>query len=157
MAEIEELSAKYQKLTGGLTVVWDGVEKTVPELQPFLQSTDRGVRERAFRLGSQAYTGRRSELAAIFDLLFDLRQRTAANAGFGDFQAYAFRAKCRFDYTPDDCRRFHEAVEAVVAPAVERTMGRRRARLGVATLRPWDLGPDPRGESRCARFAKRVS
>ena len=145
--EIEEHGARYQKLTGNLTVSWDGAELTLPQLQPFLQAPDRPVRERAFRTGAEAYLARRNELADIFDLLYDLRVRTAANAGFPDFQAYAFRSKCRFDYTPDDCRRFHEAVEAVVSPAVERIMLRRRQRMGLETLRPWDLAPDPEGRA----------
>lgn len=144
-AEMEEHSARYQKLTGGLTVHWDGVETTLPELQLYLQSPDRAVRERAFRLNCDAYAARREELATIFDTLFDLRIRVARNAGFPDYESYAFRAKCRFDYTPADCRRFHESIEAVVAPAVERVMARRKARLGVDTLRPWDVGPDPAG------------
>jgi oligoendopeptidase F len=143
--EIEEHCAQYQKLTGGLTVSWEGVEKTLPELQPYLQDPDRAIRERAFRLSSAAYAACRDQLADIFDTLFDLRVRVARNAGFEDYQTYAFRSKCRFDYGPEDCRRFHEAVEAVAAPAVERVMARRRARLGVETLRPWDVGPDPEG------------
>jgi len=143
--EIEEHCARYQKLTGGLTAIWEGVEKTLPELQPYLQATDRAIRERAFRLTCDAYAAWREGLAGIFESLYDLRIRVARNAGFADYESYAFRAKCRYDYTPADCRRFHEAVEAVVAPAVERIMARRRARLGVETLRPWDLGPDPDG------------
>jgi oligoendopeptidase F len=143
--EIEEHSATYQKLTGGLTVQWDGVEKNLPELQPYLQDPDRSIRERAFRLNCEAYAARRDELAKIFDTLFALRVQSARNADFADYERYAFKAKCRFDYTPADCRRFHEAVEAVVTPAVERIMARRRAALGVPTLRPWDLGPDPEG------------
>lgn len=143
--QVEELSARYQKITGGLTVLWDGVEKTIPELQPYLQATDRAIRERAFRLGSGAYDGKRDELAGIFDQLFDLRVRMARNAGYADYESYAFKAKCRFDYTPADCRRFHQSVEAVVVPAVARLMERRRQRLGVSELRPWDLGPDPEG------------
>ncbi|MDH4348312.1 MAG: M3 family oligoendopeptidase, partial [Gemmatimonadota bacterium] len=127
------------------TVRWDGVEKTLPELQPYLQATDRPVRERAFRLGAEAYAEHRGELADIFDRLFALRVQVARNAGFADYESYAFRAKCRFDYTPADCRRFHRAVERVVAPAVARIMERRRRRLGVETLRPWDLTPDPDG------------
>jgi oligoendopeptidase F len=143
--EIEEYCTAYQKLTGGLTVQWDGRERTLPELQPFLQVPDRAVRERAFRSICGKYTEVRTDLAGIFDRLYDLRVRVAHNAGFDDYEAYAFRSKCRFDYTPADCRRFHAAVEALVAPAVERIMARRRRRLGVPTLRPWDTGPDPEG------------
>lgn len=152
--EIEELGTKYQKLTGGLTVVWDGVEKTLPELQPILQGTDRGARERAFRLGCEAYAGRRAELAGIFDALYERRVRVARNAGWGDFEQYAFASKCRFDYTPADCRRFHDAVEQVVAPAVERIMARRKRRLGVERLRPWDIGPDPEGRPPIRPFSE---
>lgn len=143
--EMEELGTRYQKLTGGLTVSWKGEEKTLPELQPILQGTNRAEREEAFRLSTSAYLERRDELAGIFNDLFARRAAVAANAGCQDYEEYAFRSKCRFDYTPADCRRFHEAVEAVVAPAVERVMARRRERLGVPTLRPWDVGPDPEG------------
>ncbi|MEO8635993.1 MAG: M3 family oligoendopeptidase [Gemmatimonadales bacterium] len=148
----EELGTAYQKRTGGLTVLWDGMEKTLPELQPMLQSPDRVVRERAFRLQGEAYATHQGELAGIFDSLYDLRVQMATNAGFADFEAYTFKAKCRFDYTPADCRRFHAAVEEVVVPAVERLMIRRKARLGVDRLRPWDLGPDPEGRDALRPF-----
>jgi oligoendopeptidase F len=151
--EIEELSTSYQKLTGGLTVMWEGVEMTLPELQPIMQGTDRAARERAFRLGCDAYAGRQPELAGIFDALYGLRARVARNAGFADYEQYAFAAKCRFDYSPSDCRRFHDAVEKVVAPAVERIMTRRKQRLGVDRLRPWDVGPDPEGREPIRPFS----
>ena len=75
--------------------------------------------------------------------MFDLRQQAARNAGFANFRDYIFPAKFRFDYTPADCERFHEAVERAVAPAVERVLEHRRRRLGLDVLRPWDLAVDP--------------
>ena len=137
-SELETLVAAYQKITGGLTVDWDGETKTVPQLQPFLKDRDRGVRERAFRLGAKAYMEKRDEMAALFDQMYEKRQQVARNAGFADFQAYAFQSKHRFDYTPDDCASFHRAVEATVAPAVERLMEHRRQRLAIEAVRPWD-------------------
>jgi len=68
-----------------------------------------------------------------------------SNAGFADFQAYAFRAKCRFDYTPADCLLFQDAVEEFVTPAVERLHQRRRQKMSLDRVRPWDLGADPYG------------
>jgi oligoendopeptidase F len=142
-SELEELSANYQKIVGGLGVDWDGERKTIPQLQPFMKSQDRAVRERAFRAGATAYIERRDELAAVFDRMYELRQQVARNAGFANYEDYTFRAKHRFDYTPEDCRRFHAAVESTVAPAVERMLAYRRERLAVSTVRPWDLGVDP--------------
>jgi len=137
-SELETLVAAYQKITGGLTVEWDGETKTVPQLQPFLKERDRAVREKAFRLGAQAYMEQRDEMASLFDRMYEKRQQVASNAGFADFQAYAFQSKHRFDYTPADCASFHRAVEATVAPAVERVMAHRRQKLGIDTVRPWD-------------------
>ena len=147
-SELETLVASYQKITGGLTVDWNGEQKTVPQLQPFLKDRDRGTREKAFRLGAHAYLEKRDEMAALFDQMFEKRQRVARNAGFDDFQSYAFRAKHRFDYSPADCASFHRAVESTVAPAVERLMEHRRKRLGLDAVRPWDTqveleGPRP--------------
>ena len=132
-SELETLVAAYQKITGGLTVDWNGEPKTVPQLQPFLKDRDRTVREKAFRLGAKAYMDQREEMAKLFDEMYEKRQRVARNAGFADYQAYAFKSKHRFDYTPDDCASFHRAVEKTVAPAVERLMAHRRDRLGVDT------------------------
>ncbi|AHG91202.1 oligoendopeptidase, M3 family [Gemmatirosa kalamazoonensis] len=141
-SELEELSAAYQKITGGLSAEWDGQRKTIPQLQPFLKSPDRAVRERAFRLGAGAYLEKRDELADLFDRMYALRTRVAENAGFGNYEDFCFAAKHRFDYTPADCRRFHDAVERTVVPALERLSAYRKSRLGVDVLRPWDLQVD---------------
>jgi oligoendopeptidase F len=139
-AELEELSAQYQKIVGGLTVEWDGETKTIPQLQPYLKERDRQVRERAWRLGNEAYLAHRDELAALFDKMFVARTKVAGNAAFPNYQEYAFKSKHRFDYTPADCERFHEAVERTVVPAVARQLEYRRERLGLDSVRPWDLG-----------------
>lgn len=139
IAELEEAATAYQRLTGGMLAEWDGDKKPLPQLTPFLQSADRTVRERAFRAIVGPYMAARDQLAELFDRQLRLRQQVARNAGFADFQQYTFAAKCRFDYGPDDCRRFHAAVEAVAVPAVARIYQERRRRLGVSSLRPWDL------------------
>jgi oligoendopeptidase F len=142
-AELEEHSARYQRITGSMTVEWEGVERPLPQLQPFLKSADRETRERAFRAASQPYVDQREQLARLFDRMYELRMQAARNAGFANFRDYIFPAKFRFDYTPADCERFHKAIESAVAPAVERVLQARRERLGLDVLRPWDLAVDP--------------
>jgi oligoendopeptidase F len=142
-AALEEHSARYQRITGSMTAQWEGVERPLPQLQPFLKSNDRTVRERAFRASTQPYLDKRADLAGLFDRMYELRMRAARNAEFANFRDYIFPAKFRFDYTPADCERFHAAVEEKVAPAVERVLEFRRQRLGVDRLRPWDLSVDP--------------
>jgi oligoendopeptidase F len=143
--ELEELSARYQRLTGGITVEWEGETRTVQQLSPFLKSPDRAVRERAFRAMGAPYVALRGELAELFGQMYERRQQVAKHAGFADFEAYSFAAKCRFDYTPEDVTRFHDAVEEAVVPAVGRILEVRRRALGLEVLRPWDLDVDPAG------------
>lgn len=138
-SELATLNASYQKITGGMTVEWDGEEKTLPQLQPYLLDTDRDVRERAYRLMAQPYVEQHDELAAIFDQQLAVRGQIARNAGFDNYRDYIFREKNRFDYTPEDCERFHDAVEQTVVPAVARIRERRRQRMGLDSLRPWDV------------------
>jgi len=152
-SELEELSARYQRITGSMTVEWEGKERPLPQLQPYLKSPDRTVRERAFRAAVGPYIEQRANLASLFGRMYELRQRAARNAGFANFRDYIFPAKFRFDYTPSDCVRFHEAVEATVAPAVERMLAVRRRRLSLDQLRPWDLAVDPYRKAPLRPFA----
>ena len=146
-AEEAKLLTEWSKVSGALTVDWDGEEKTPAQLLPFLEDPDRSVRERAFRLRARPYIEQHDRLAGIFDRLYDVRARIARNAGFSNYRDYAHREKNRFDYTPDDCLRFHDAVEQAVRPAVERILDRRRRKMRLPELRQWDLDCDPKGRS----------
>ena len=73
------------------------------------------------------------------------RDHTAKNAGFDDYRGYMFAVKHRFDYTPQDCIAFHDAIEQTCMPIVRKLAEERKEALGLETLRPWDLAVDPHG------------
>jgi oligoendopeptidase F len=152
LAELEELGARYQKITGSIMVDWEGKQVTIPQLSPYLRDPDRRVREKAFRRSSSPFLQHEEQLSQLFNRMYHLRQQVARTAGFADFRDYSFQSKFRFDYTPEDVERFHQSVEAVVTPAVERIRERRRERLQLAALRPWDTLVDPYGYSALAPF-----
>jgi len=142
-AELEELAARYHRITGGMLAEWEGESRPLPLLAPFLQDPDRMVRERAYRATVAPYVAERAALAELFDLMYERRQLVARQADFSDYQTFSFVAKYRFDYTPGDCVRFQDAVESVVVPAYVRALAARRERLGVDYLRPWDIAVNP--------------
>jgi oligoendopeptidase F len=144
-AEAEKLQSEYQKVTGTMTVEWDGEEVPLPRLQPYLQEQDRDTREKAWRLSMQPYIDNRERLADIFDRMYEVRQQIARNAGMANYRDFAHLEKDRFDYSPEDCIRWQDAVEKTVVPAVARIRERRRQRLGLDALRPWDLNQDVAG------------
>lgn len=151
-AELEELGARYQKITGSMMVEWEGRPVTLPQLSLHLRDQDPHVREKAFRLSSEPFLDKERELSDLFTRMFHLRSQVAKNAGFRDFRDYSFKSKFRFDYSPGDVEDFHRAVEAVVTPAVERIRERRRERLKLDSLRPWDSLVDPYGHAALVPF-----
>ncbi|MCB8943298.1 MAG: M3 family oligoendopeptidase [Ardenticatenaceae bacterium] len=143
LTELAKLDNEYDKITGALKADWDGEEKNLSQLTVFLQDKNRSVRERAWKTSMALWLGCRQQLNAIYTNMVTLRQQVADNAGLPDYRAYAFRDKGRFDYTPEDCFTFHEAIEAVVVPAAQRIYVRKQQQLGLNTLRPWDVQVDP--------------
>jgi oligoendopeptidase F len=143
--EETKLGQQYQKLTGALTVTFRGAEKTLIQMGRFQEETDRAVRAEAWQLVAARRLQERERLEEIFDQQLALRERMAGNAGFGNYLQFAFRKLGRFDYTPDDCRRLHDAIAEHFVPVLRALQAERRRHLGLAALRPWDLAVDPLG------------
>lgn len=143
MTELAKLGNRYDKITGGMTADWEGESKNLSQLNLLLQEKDRGVRQRAWETMQQLWQAERRPLNDIFRQMLTLREQMAANADLPDFREYAFRDYNRFDYTPQDCFVFHEAIEAAVVPAATRVYEKRRIQLGLDHLRPWDLNVEP--------------
>jgi oligoendopeptidase F len=141
--EIAKLSQQYQKISGGMTVLFDGQEQTLARMARIQEEPDRHRREAAWTTVAARRLQEVDVLEELFDKLLALRHEIALAAGFADFRAYTFALYERFDYTPDDCLRFHDAIEHHIVPLVHELQENRRRKLGVERLRPWDLAVDP--------------
>jgi oligoendopeptidase F len=143
--ELAELEQQYQKVIGAMTVTFRGQEYTPAQMAPFLEETDRALRQEAWELVAARRLADRATLDDLFDRMRRLRSEIAREAGFENYVAFAYRQRERFDYGVEDARRFQEAIERVVVPLARDLQEARRKALGVATLRPWDLAVDPLG------------
>ncbi len=136
--ELAKLDNEYDKVTGGLSAVWEGEEHNLSQLEVPLQAKDRAVRERAWHTIMDLWLSKRQEINQIYTDMLVLRKQVATNAGLPDYRAFAFRSYNRFDYTPEDCFTFHDAIEAEVVPAARRIYEKKAAALGLEQLKPWD-------------------
>jgi oligoendopeptidase F len=143
--QCEEGVLQYSRLMAGLEVVFEGRRQTLVQMARYQEEPDRSLRRRAFEVVAARRLRERSRVDAIYDRLIRLRARMARQAGFRNFRDFCHRQYARFDYTPADCFRFHEAVAEVVVPAVRRIRERRKREMGLAALKPWDLAVDPLG------------
>ncbi|MCC6892732.1 MAG: M3 family oligoendopeptidase [Anaerolineae bacterium] len=144
--EESKLNTDYDQILGSQTVMWEGEEITLLQLRTVYYNPDRDLREKAWRLEIERRAVDTPVLNTLWGKMLTLRQQVATNAGFKDYRDYMWQARKRFDYTPEDCTVFHDAVAEVVVPAAERIYEQRRKRLGIDTLRPWDLLVDTSGQ-----------
>jgi oligoendopeptidase F len=152
LAEVQQLNMQYQQVMGAMTVEFDGEERTLAQLSPYLYKTDRTVREAAWRTVQERRLQDRAKLHELFDQMLKLRHQIALNAGFENYRDYMFRSMGRFDYTADDCKAFHAAIEQVIVPAVQKRQERRRELMDLEALRPWDQVVDPLGREPLTPF-----
>jgi len=139
------LSQKYQTICGAMTVIFNDAEHTLPQMAKYLLERDPDLRESAWRAMAQRRTQDKNKLNELFDEMLTLRHKIAVNAGFQNFCDYQFRTYHRFDYDPEDCKKYHAAVEKTVVPLWKEILEKRRQGMNLSVLRPWDLEVDPLG------------
>jgi oligoendopeptidase F len=150
--ELDKLSQTYDQIVGAMTVEFDGREQTLPQMARYQESTDRALRERAWRVVADRRLTDAERIDAIFDDMIARRHQMALNADCDDYIGYAFKKMHRFDYTPADCVQFHESVESIIVPLMRRIDADRAGAMNVDPLRPWDLTVDPLGRDPLAPF-----
>lgn len=139
LVEEEKLTAKYAEITSKMTVLFDGEEKTIQQLNGYLENKDRTIRECAWRAMYERYMRDQEQLDILFDNLKTIRIQIAKNAGFENYRDYVHKAKGRFSYSPGDLLQLHESVLQVVVPLVSEFDKERKEKLQLETVRPWDL------------------
>ncbi len=152
--EDTKLDQKYMKTCGVMTVTYEGEKRTLQQMARYQQEPDRAVREKTWTMVARRRLEDREAIDEIFDQMITIRTQIAENAGFENFRDYQFRRYERFDYTPDDCFAFHEAIEELIVPAMRIIQGERRQSLGVEKLRPWDLAVDVKNRAPLRPFDK---
>ncbi len=143
--EVDLLSQDYQTICGAMTVEFEGQERTLPEMNKFLLDPDSHLRENAWRASAKRRLKDKDRLDQIFERMLFLRDKIAHNARCTNFCEYKFRSLHRFDYTPEDCRNYHDAVERFVVPLWKKISEKRREQMRLDRLRPWDTAVDPLG------------
>ena len=141
--EITRLVNDYDKICGAMMVQFRGKEYTMQQMARFTEEPDRALREEAWRASTSRQLLDREAISKLFDEILPIRHKIAINAGTSDFRAYMWKALKRFDYTPDDCVRFADAIEECVVPLSDRLDRERAAALMLDRLRPWDFAVDP--------------
>jgi oligoendopeptidase F len=144
-AETAVLGQQYGIITGKMSIEVQGKEYTLQQASKFLESHDRNLREEVYRKMQERRLQDKDQLNELFSKLVEKRDQIAKNAGFENYRDYKFIDLGRFDYTKEECFQFHEAITTHVMPLVDFIYDRKRQKLGLSSLRPWDTEAEPEG------------
>jgi oligoendopeptidase F len=140
---VTKLNADYDKTIGQMLVDYEGETYTLQQLARFQEESDRSVRQTTWELTANRRLEDAEKIDGLFQQMFELREQIASNADCENYVDYAWKSWERFDYTPQHCHDFADAIEAEVMPVMNRLYEQRRDAIGVEKLRPWDLAVDP--------------
>ena len=151
-SELAVLQQKYGAITGQMLIEVNGQEYTLQQASKFFESPDRKLRKEVYYKINERRLQAKDELNSLFDQLVEKRTQEAKNAGFENFRDYKFKELNRFDYSKEDCFAFHESVKKFVIPLADELYQKKKEKLHLDTLRPWDTEAEPAGTNPLAPF-----
>jgi oligoendopeptidase F len=145
ISELSVMAQQYGVIAGKMTVQVEGKEYTLQQAAKFLENPNRNLREEVYRKINERRIKDKDELNKLFTTLVQKRNEVAINTGLTNYRDYRFKELGRFDYTRQDCFQFHEAVKQTVMPLANGIYEKKKKKLKVDPLRPWDTEAEPEG------------
>jgi oligoendopeptidase F len=129
-----------------MNIEWEGQTMTLPQASVLLKDTDRNKRAEVYALIQHRRLLDKEKFDVLFNELIALRHKVALNAGFENYRDYKFVEMCRFSYSEKDCFAFHDAIQKETVPIIEQIDERRKQKLGLSSLKPYDAQVDLTGK-----------
>ncbi|WP_020061897.1 M3 family oligoendopeptidase [Bacillus sp. 123MFChir2] len=133
-----KLSSQYTQLLAAAKILFEGEERTLSQLVPFMENRDRNMRKQA----SEAYYGflaeNEEELDRIYDELVQVRTTTAKKLGFNNFVELGYARMYRTDYNAEMVANFRKQVLDYIVPVATELRQKQQERIGVEKLAYYD-------------------
>lgn len=133
-----KLTTEYSKLIASAKIPFEGEERTLAQLGPFQQSTDRDMRRRAAEASSGFMAENEATLDRIYDDLVKVRTRIAKKLGFESFVELGYARMSRTDYDAGMVSSFRNQVLEHIVPVATKLKARQQERIGVDQLLYYD-------------------
>lgn len=141
-AELQQMEQEYGVITSKMLINYNNEDITLQKASNYLKENDRNIRKEVFLLINERRLHDSEKIDTLIAGLIKLRHKIAINAGYDNYRDYKFKSMGRFDYGVDDCKQFHTAIAEAVKPLIDELHIERKNKLGLNTLKPWDLDVD---------------
>lgn len=146
--------SKYVKLLASAKIMFDGKERNLSGMTPFILSSDRTIRKAAQEAKSTFFLNNETEFDEIFNNLVRVRVKIAKKLGFNNFIELGYLRMNRVDYDAKMVDSFRKQVINSVVPLASSLYEKQRIRLGLDSLRYYDEkfefndgNPTPKGDA----------
>ncbi len=137
-----QLINSYVKIIASAKIPFDGEDRNIAGMDPYMQSTDREIRKKASEAKWKFFEDNEGEFDRIYDELVKVRTGMAKKLGYENFVQLGYDRMHRVGYGPADVKRFRENVRDCIVPAVAELHELRRRRLGLDKLCYYDAAFD---------------
>lgn len=133
-----KLASEYTSLIASAQIDFEGEERNLSQLIPFILSTDRTMRKKANEAKYHFYKANEEKLDQIYDDLVKIRTKIAKKLGYKNFVELGYTRMNRIDYNAEMVANFRKQVAEYIVPVAAKLKEKQRKRIGVDKLAYYD-------------------
>ena len=133
-----KLSSEYNKLIASAKIMFEGEERNLSALTPFVLSEDRDTRRKASEAMFGFFSDNEATIDRIYDDMVKIRTKMAKKLGFDNFVQLGYVRMLRTDYDSEMVSNFRKQVKDYIVPVANKLYERQRQRLGLDKLSYYD-------------------
>lgn len=133
-----ELRTDYSKLLASAKIFFDGEEKNLQGLIPYMESTDRDLRKAANEAKWKFFADNEEEFDRLYDELVKIRARMAKKLGYKNFVQMGYDRMGRTDYNAEMVKNFRDQVLETIVPIAVKLKQKQQKRLGLESFKYYD-------------------
>ncbi|HRF64821.1 MAG TPA: M3 family oligoendopeptidase [Ignavibacteria bacterium] len=133
-----ELRTDYSKLLASAKIFFDGEEKNLQGLIPYMESTDREMRKAANEAKWKFFAENEAEFDRLYDELVKIRAKMAKKLGYKNFVQMGYDRMGRTDYNAEMVKNFRDQVLETIVPIAVKLKQKQQKRLGLESFKYYD-------------------
>lgn len=133
-----KLSTEYDKLIASAKIYFQGEERNLSQMRPFMESKDREIRRTAAKAYMDFFAQNEVEFDRIYDQLVKTRDAMARKLGYENYIPMGYKRLSRTDYDANMVKAYRDQVYRDLVPLVEELKERQKNRLGLPNLYFYD-------------------
>jgi M3 family oligoendopeptidase len=135
-----KLSSEYSKLIASAKIMFDGEERTLAQMGPYMEDKDRSVRKSANDTRTVFYEENEKELDRIYDELVQIRTEIAHKLGYENFIELGYYRMARTDYNAEMVANYRKQIKEFIVPLATELRKRQAVRIGIEDMKFYDEG-----------------